>query len=88
MFALSKQHIKDDLPFDYRFRYLMFICGLSMGELAKIANLNPACVGRLSAGQHLPSYETLQKICFVTGCNADFLLGTSNVLKFRVIKND
>lgn len=88
MFALSKRQLQEDLPFDYRLRYLMFICGLSMFELAKLTDLTPACISRLSAGQCLPNYESLKKICFATECNADFLLGISNVLKFRVTKDD
>ena len=69
--------------FDYRLSFVMRIVDISASELARQSMITPATISRFCAGKAQPSYRSMVRLCRTLGCDSNFLLGLSDVLRFR-----
>lgn len=49
--------------------------GLSQGDLAKRAGLQPSAVSHFETGQRKPSFDNLRRLADALACTTDYLLG-------------
>ena len=62
-----------------RIRELRKSRGWQQADLAEELAVSRQAVGRYETGDRDPDLETIDRICDIFGCTADYLLGRSNI---------
>lgn len=71
-----------------RLNSLLDETGISQKELSDRISLAPQTINNYVKGHRMPDLETLEKLCDVFDCSADYLLGRSAVKKPHVTGAD
>jgi len=64
-----------------RFQSLRETSGLTQYGLAKISGTTPSMISDYECGRRIPRFDTIAKICAVTGWSADAMLGIEKEAK-------
>ena len=53
--------------------------GWKQDDLAKMVSLSRSAIANYECGLRAPDFSTLEQLCDIFGCTADYLLGRSDV---------